>query len=153
MFDFCFVLIWISWKFIFFGGKIGKQRCHESNYTSKRPFWRNPPTTHDLKKLPEGTIHNFYNCYQPHPPKKKMVATCFHQGGFSPTSPPSQTIVPVPWTTRQHVPTHWWWSCKGSHSAPPQASREEKKHTVPSLSSWWFQPISKILVKLDHFPK
>ena len=24
---------------------------------------------------------------------------------------------------------------------------------TPTLSSWWFQPISKIFVKLDHFPK
>ena len=24
---------------------------------------------------------------------------------------------------------------------------------TPTLSSWWFQPIWKILVKLDHFPK
>ena len=27
-------------------------------------------------------------------------------------------------------------------------------HTIIFLlSSWWFQPISKILVELDHFPK
>ena len=24
---------------------------------------------------------------------------------------------------------------------------------IKTLSGWWFQPISKILVKLDHFPK
>ena len=24
---------------------------------------------------------------------------------------------------------------------------------LPRITSWWFQPIWKILVKLDHFPK
>ena len=30
---------------------------------------------------------------------------------------------------------------------------EHSPSTLPSLSSWWFQPIGKILGKLDDFPK
>ena len=30
---------------------------------------------------------------------------------------------------------------------------DSKKHTHTQSSIWWFQPIRKILVKLDHFPK
>ena len=30
---------------------------------------------------------------------------------------------------------------------------QQKDHERKSSSSWWFQPLWKILVKLDHFPK
>ena len=29
----------------------------------------------------------------------------------------------------------------------------EDASSIPCIPSWWFQPILKILVKLDHFPR
>ena len=41
-------------------------------------------------------------------------------------------------------PTQTMHFCKGISDFPP---------TSPYISGWWFQPISQIYVKLDHFPK
>ena len=40
------------------------------------------------------------------------------------------------------------------HASLPQASTTTNFHIFPLVcfTSWWFQPIWKILVKLDHFP-
>ena len=48
------------------------------------------------------------------------------------------------WNNQFHNPeTKWWLSVDSA----------EWNHIIQPLSSWWFQPIWKILVKLDHFPK
>ena len=41
----------------------------------------------------------------------------------------------------------------GTYKSPIFVQRKMIWTKPPWLSSWWFQPIWKILVKLDHFPK
>ena len=47
------------------------------------------------------------------------------------------------------VPQSSWPESSGNPQLPPPLGHPPLR----TLSSWWFQPIWKILVKLDHFPK
>ena len=50
---------------------------------------------------------------------------------------------------KSHQSGRWWRDLE--NSPPPKTCTWVTVHR--SVTSWWFQPILKVFVKLDHFPK
>ena len=108
------------------------------------------------------TTHGIYNCFL-HQYEKNIFSQHLVSKWNQTTnqmvcwkcSSPSQ-VLNLRWflggqeTSPSFATRIWRMSSPAPHPAPRWTPKEVE---MQNLTSWWFQPSRKILVKLDHFPK